>query len=58
MPVNTVCCNKHGHCTSKLAAKQCAELSYTASYNIAEGFGGDLDKHNRRNSESGWRRHW
>ena len=40
---------------SKIAAKQCAELSYTASYNIAEGFEGDLDEHNHRNSVSGWK---
>jgi rhodanese-related sulfurtransferase len=40
---------------SKIAAKQCAELGYTASYNIAEGFEGDLDEHNHRNSVSGWK---
>ena len=40
---------------SKIAAMQCAELGYTASYNIAEGFEGDLDEHNHRNSLSGWK---
>jgi len=40
---------------SKMAAMQCAELGYTASFNIAEGFEGDLDEHRHRNSVSGWK---
>ncbi len=40
---------------SKMAAMQCAELGYTASFNIAEGFEGDLDEHKHRNSVSGWK---
>lgn len=40
---------------SKMAAMQCAELGYTASYNIAEGFEGDLDENKHRNSVSGWK---
>lgn len=40
---------------SKMAAMQCTELGYTVSYNIAEGFEGDLDEHQHRNSVSGWK---
>ena len=40
---------------SKIAAMQCTELGYTACYNIAEGFEGDLDEHQHRNSISGWK---
>lgn len=40
---------------SKIAAMQCAELGYTQSFNIAEGFEGDLDEHRHRNSVSGWK---
>lgn len=40
---------------SKVAAMQCTELGYTAAYNIAEGFEGDLDEHQHRNSVSGWK---
>lgn len=40
---------------SKMAAMQCAELGYSASFNIAEGFEGDLDEHSHRNSISGWK---
>jgi len=40
---------------SKMAAMQCAELGYAASYNIAEGFEGALDEHQHRNSVSGWK---
>lgn len=40
---------------SKMAAMQCAELGYAASFNIAEGFEGDLDEHRHRNSVSGWK---
>jgi len=40
---------------SKMAAMQCTELGYTASFNIAEGFEGDLDEHRHRNSVSGWK---
>lgn len=40
---------------SKMAAMQCAEIGYAASFNIAEGFEGDLDEHRHRNSVSGWK---
>jgi len=40
---------------SKIAAMQCTELGYKAAYNIAEGFEGDLDEHQHRNSISGWK---
>ena len=40
---------------SKMAAMQCAELGYSASYNVAEGFEGDLDENQHRNSVSGWK---
>ncbi len=40
---------------SKMAAMQCTQLGYTAAYNIAEGFEGDLDEHKHRNSVSGWK---
>jgi len=40
---------------SKMAAMQCAELGYAASYNVAEGFEGDLDESKHRNSVSGWK---
>ena len=40
---------------SKIAAMQCTELGYTRAYNIAEGFEGDLDEHQHRNSINGWK---
>ena len=40
---------------SKIAAMQCTELGYTAAYNVAEGFEGELDEHQHRNSVSGWK---
>jgi rhodanese-related sulfurtransferase len=40
---------------SKIAAMQCTELGYTCAYNIAEGFEGELDEHQHRNSVSGWK---
>lgn len=40
---------------SKMAAMQLAEKGYTASYNVAEGFEGDLDEEKHRNSVSGWK---
>jgi rhodanese-related sulfurtransferase len=40
---------------SKIAAMQCTELGFSAAYNIAEGFEGDLDEHQHRNSVSGWK---
>jgi len=40
---------------SKMSAMQCTELGYSACYNIAEGFEGDLDEHQHRNSISGWK---
>jgi len=40
---------------SKMSAMQCTALGYTACYNIAEGFEGDLDDQQHRNSVSGWK---
>lgn len=40
---------------SKMSAMQFTELGYTACYNVAEGFEGDLDEHQHRNSVSGWK---
>jgi rhodanese-related sulfurtransferase len=40
---------------SKVSAIQCTQLGYSACYNIAEGFEGDLDEHKHRNSVSGWK---
>ena len=40
---------------SKMAAMQCAGVGYVASFSIAEGFEGDLDEHQHRNSVSGWK---
>lgn len=40
---------------SKMSAMQSTELGYKACYNIAEGFEGDLDEHQHRNSISGWK---
>ena len=40
---------------SKMAAMQCTELGYSRAYNIAEGFEGELDEHQHRNSVSGWK---
>jgi len=40
---------------SKISAMQCTELGYTACNNIAEGFEGDLDEHQHRNSINGWK---
>ena len=40
---------------SKMAAMQCTELGYSRCYNLAEGFEGDLDEHQHRNSVNGWK---
>ena len=40
---------------SKIAAMQCTELGYSACYNVADGFEGDLDEHRHRNSVNGWK---
>ena len=40
---------------SKMSAMQCTELGYSTCYNIAEGFEGDLDEHQHRNSINGWK---
>jgi rhodanese-related sulfurtransferase len=40
---------------SKVAAMQCTALGYTQCFNIAEGFEGDLDEQQHRNSVSGWK---
>jgi rhodanese-related sulfurtransferase len=40
---------------SKVAAMQCTAIGYSACYNLAEGFEGDLDEHKHRNSVSGWK---
>jgi rhodanese-related sulfurtransferase len=40
---------------SKVAAMQCTEIGYSACFNLADGFEGDLDEHKHRNSISGWK---
>jgi rhodanese-related sulfurtransferase len=40
---------------SKMSAMQCTALGFTKCYNLAEGFEGDLDEHQHRNSVSGWK---
>lgn len=40
---------------SKMAAMQCTELGYKRCYNLAEGFEGELDEHQHRNSINGWK---
>jgi rhodanese-related sulfurtransferase len=40
---------------SKMSAMQCTALGYTCCYNLAEGFEGDLDEQQHRNSISGWK---
>ena len=40
---------------SKIAAIQCTGLGYRRAFNIAEGFEGELDEHQHRNSISGWK---
>ena len=40
---------------SKMAAMQCTGLGYTQCFNVAEGFEGDLDEQQHRNSVSGWK---
>lgn len=40
---------------SKMAAMQCTQLGYSRCYNVAEGFEGELDEQQHRNSVSGWK---
>ena len=40
---------------SKMSAMQCTGLGYRKCYNLAEGFEGDLDEHQHRNSVNGWK---
>lgn len=40
---------------SKIAAIDCTALGYKAAHNIGEGFEGDLDEQQHRNSSSGWK---
>ena len=40
---------------SMAAARLLAENGYTALYNVDEGFEGDKDEHNHRNTVNGWR---
>ena len=40
---------------SKMAAMQCTQLGYTQCFNMFEGFEGDLDEHQHRNSVNGWK---
>ena len=40
---------------SKMSAMQCTEQGYTRCYNLSEGFEGELDEHQHRNSISGWK---
>ncbi len=40
---------------SKMAAMQCTGLGYTQCFNMAEGFEGELDEQQHRNSVNGWK---
>ena len=40
---------------SNTAARTAAEVGYTEAYNILEGFEGDRDASNQRNTVGGWR---
>ena len=40
---------------SKMAAMQLTALGYTRCFNMHEGFEGELDEHQHRNSISGWK---
>ncbi len=40
---------------SKMSAMQCTQLGYERCYNVAEGFEGELDDQQHRNSISGWK---
>ncbi|MEC9375053.1 MAG: rhodanese-like domain-containing protein [Pseudomonadota bacterium] len=40
---------------SKIAASQCSSLGYLSAYNVSDGFEGDLDNHQHRNSFNGWK---
>jgi rhodanese-related sulfurtransferase len=40
---------------SKMSAMQCTEQGYSNCYNLAEGFEGDLDEQQHRNSINGWK---
>jgi rhodanese-related sulfurtransferase len=40
---------------SKMAAMQLTERGFTACYNVADGFEGELDDHRHRNSVNGWK---
>ena len=40
---------------SKMAAMQLTERGYTACFNVADGFEGELDEHRHRNSVNGWK---
>lgn len=41
---------------SSNAAKAASEAGYASSYNVLEGFEGDKDSSNHRNSVNGWRK--
>jgi len=40
---------------SKMSAMQCAAVGYSQCFNLAEGFEGELDEQQHRNSISGWK---
>jgi len=40
---------------SKMAAMQMTELGFSQCFNVYDGFEGDLDEHQHRNSISGWK---
>jgi rhodanese-related sulfurtransferase len=40
---------------SKMSAMQCTEIGYSQCFNLAEGFEGELDEQQHRNSISGWK---
>ena len=40
---------------SKMSAMQCTALGFSQCYNVVDGFEGDLDEHQHRNSVNGWK---
>lgn len=54
LPVLTIC--RSGK-RSLAAAEALAQQGFSEVYNIAEGFEGDLDENNHRNTKNGWRFH-
>lgn len=40
---------------SKMSAMQCTAMGYSQCFNVADGFEGDLDERQHRNSINGWK---